>query len=88
MALAVGDIVEVVCCSEANREWLGRCLIVTGSHFQRATDRWPEGFRGILTAPPGPMGPGIAKAWHPSQLRLINPPDWEAPRVRETELIG
>ncbi len=80
---AVGDIVEVVhvFCPE-NSHWLGRQLVVTAVGVPGEDDDGP--FDGVETAPT--VDSDAFYPWHPAQLRKINPPDWEAPRVRETEL--
>lgn len=82
---AVGDVVEVVYVHKhANASWVGRRLVVTDPNVPVPPqyDSLGAPLR-ILTAPMPKYGRG---PWKPDQLRKINPPDWQAPRVTDKEL--
>jgi len=85
MTFQVGDVVEVVKVyrNPHRVKMLGAQLIITGAYTGRSP-MFPELHTRYTTAPPPPAP---AEGWHPSALRKIEPPDWQAPRVRETEAV-
>lgn len=80
--IEVGCIVEVVQ-SKTFPEWVGRQLVVRGKY----TTEHPAHYGDTvwLTCPEPSYPPGKL-GWFAHQLRRIDPPDWEAPRVTDREL--
>lgn len=83
MKFAVGDAVEIVRVSRPQNEpWVGRRTVVV-SYFM--SDTFGEVLYRVADHPPK-RGPCRRHGFAASSLRKINPPDWEAPRVRDKEL--
>jgi len=92
MSFKVGDVVEVTYVyNNCNAAWVGRRLAVIGFTAHPGTRREPKPHTRVRTAPSAPRmsdsGLKVADGWHPAQLRKIDPPDWEAPRLTEKEVV-
>lgn len=82
----VGDLVEIVGSPNtrpAMRHVIGRTGIVVCTGIAIESGHIFPGEQFCLLSPADISGPN---GWYSRALRKINPPDWEAPRVRETEL--
>ncbi len=84
----VGDVVEVLQprknrgpIEDAERAaWVGRILVVV----RVAPALLPWDGISVYTAPSGTKR-ATRNGWNPISLRKIDPPDWEAPQMTETE---
>lgn len=84
--IEVGCIVEMVrVFKPENAHLLGRQAVVTGFYHSCGSDLFPEPHVRVITVPKLAMHPGT-RGVHPSALRRIDPPDWQAP-IQETETL-
>jgi hypothetical protein len=81
---AIGDLVEIVPSrpSQAGYSWCGRRVTVVAVGVD-AFSFMDGGYPGVRTVP----RPYDSALWREENLRKINPPDWEAPRVTDRELV-